>query len=119
MLSLLILVAARLGSAYNFPYEGIQLNISDIGDNPDLAFGILPDVELPRCKNYPGYDGWPLSSQWNALNVSLGGGLLRGIPPAAACYAGEYQDTSKCANVRRRQNDALFAYVLIETFTAA
>jgi hypothetical protein len=97
--------------AYNFPYESTQLTDSDIGNNTNIAFGGASDGELPQCKNYPGYDGWPSSAQWNTLNVSLDGTLLKGIPPAASCYEGEYKDTTKCTNVRRRQSDALFAYV--------
>jgi hypothetical protein len=108
---LLHLLAARAAFAYNFPYESIQLTDLDVGTNPDLAFGRAVTGDLPSCKNYPGYDGWPSSTQWSALNISLGGTLLKGIPPAAACYQGEYKDATKCANVRRRQTDALFAYV--------
>jgi hypothetical protein len=97
--------------AYNFPYDSTQLTDSDIGNNTDIAFGKAPEGQIPQCKNYPGYDGWPSSTQWKALNVSLGGTLLKGIPPAVVCYEGEYKDSTKCANVRRRQSDALFAYV--------
>ncbi|KAI4943502.1 hypothetical protein J4E91_009412 [Alternaria rosae] len=104
-----ILLVAQAAFAYNFPYEGIQLTDLDVGDNPDLAFGSARTGDLPSCKSYPGYDGWPSSSQWSSLNVSLGGTLLRGVPPAAACYEGEYKDAAKCSNVRRRQADALFA----------
>ncbi|KAI4664655.1 uncharacterized protein J4E79_002953 [Alternaria viburni] len=103
------LLAAQAAYAYNFPYEGIQLTDSDVGTNPDLAFGKANTSNIPSCKSYPGYDGWPSSTQWSALNISLGGTLLKGIPPAAACYEGEYKDTAKCSNVRRRQSDALFA----------
>jgi hypothetical protein len=108
------LLTVQVTFAYNFPYESIQLTDYDIGNNTDLAFGRAPEGQLPQCKDYPGYDGWPSSKQWDAVNVSLGGSLLKGIPPAAACYEGEYKDTTKCANVRRRQSDALFSYVSLE-----
>ena len=109
LISFLFVVQAAL--AYNFPYESIQLTEQDVANSPDLAFGEATGAGIPSCKNYPGYDGWLSSTQWDALNVSLGGTLLKGIPPAAACYQGAYQDATKCANVRRRQTDALFAYV--------
>ncbi|KAF1830768.1 FAD/FMN-containing isoamyl alcohol oxidase-like protein MreA [Decorospora gaudefroyi] len=99
---------AHIVSAYNFPYEGVQLKDSDIGDDANLAFGKLPPGTIPKCKNYPGYAGWPSSDKWDALDVALGGALIKGIPPAAACYDGEYKDAMTCANVRRRQTDALF-----------
>ncbi|KAH7346121.1 FAD/FMN-containing isoamyl alcohol oxidase-like protein MreA [Pyrenochaeta sp. MPI-SDFR-AT-0127] len=103
------LAAPLIASAYNFPYESVQLKDSDIGNNTDLSFGRLPVEETPRCKSYPGYEGWPSPERWSAFNVSLGGALIRGIPPAAACYKGEYEDATRCATVRRRQGDALFA----------
>ena len=100
---------APVALAINFPYEGVQLKDSDVGNNSDIVFGKLPVDESPRCKSYPGYEGWPSTDRWTAFNVSLGGALVRGIPPAAACYEGEYKDVVACAVVRRRQGDALFA----------
>lgn len=94
---------------YNFPYESTQLQEADIGSNRDIAFGQPPDGDLPKCKNYPGYEGWPSVARWDAFNASLGGALLQGIPPAAVCYSGQYRDPAKCAIVRRRQGDALWA----------
>ncbi|KAG9192835.1 hypothetical protein G6011_11569 [Alternaria panax] len=102
------LLVAKAAFAYNFPYESIQLIELDVANRPDLAFDEATEGSIPSCKIYPGYDGWPSSTQWSALNASLGGKLLKGIPPAAACYQGEYKDATKCANVRRRQSDALF-----------
>lgn len=104
-----LFAAAQVAFAFNFPYESTQLKDSDVGNNSDIAFGKAPLDEGPRCKSYPGYDGWPSSDRWSAFNVSLGGALVKGIPPAAACYEGEYKDAAKCAVVRRRSGDALFA----------
>ena len=101
--------AAHFAFAINFPYENVQLKESDVGNNSDIAFGKLPVDQSPQCKSYPGYEGWPSTNRWSAFNVSLGGALVRGIPPAAACYEGEYKDAATCAVVRRRQGDALFA----------
>lgn len=109
IVTLLGSLLAQTLSAYNFPYERVQLTDFDVGSDSDMAFGSPPDAELAHCKTYPGYEGWPSSDRWAAFNVSLGGVLLKGIPPAAACYEGEYKDVAGCANVRRRQNDALFA----------
>ncbi|KAF1842116.1 FAD/FMN-containing isoamyl alcohol oxidase-like protein MreA [Cucurbitaria berberidis CBS 394.84] len=100
---------APVAFAFNFPFESNQLKDSDVGNNSDIAFGKLPVDNSPRCKSYPGYEGWPSYDRWSVFNVSLNGALLKGIPPAAACYEGEYKDAAKCAIVRRRQGDALFA----------
>lgn len=102
-------VSMKVAQAYNFPYESVQLTDADIENNSDLAFGELPVKDLKGCKTYPGYNGWPSAIQWSILNSSLDGALLDGIPPAAACYEGEYKDAVACNNARKRQNDALFA----------
>jgi hypothetical protein len=99
---------AHLVSAINFPYEEIQLVDAEVGNNSDIAFGKLPVQETPRCKSYPGYEGWPSTTHWSAFNVTLGGALLRGIPPAAACYEGEFKSAGQCLIARRRSSDALF-----------
>jgi hypothetical protein len=104
-----LLLTVRTTLAVNFPYESVQLQPWEVWNNSDILFGNGSSTERPPCKNYPGYDGWPSSTRWSAFNDSLGGSLLRGIPPAAACYEGEYKDTAKCNAVRRSQNDALFA----------
>ncbi|KAK4209630.1 hypothetical protein QBC37DRAFT_430120 [Rhypophila decipiens] len=43
-------------------------------------------VSQERCKRFPGDSNWPSDNQWQQLNVSLGGVLLKPVPPAAACY---------------------------------
>lgn len=106
---LALVASAQFVHAINFPYEKIQLEDSDVGNNSDIAFGKLPVGETPRCKSYPGYEGWPSTERWSAFNVTLRGALLRGIPPAAACYEGEFHDEARCSIVRRGSGDALFA----------
>jgi hypothetical protein len=108
-LLLSLLSFAQFVLAINFPFESIQLQRSDVGNNPDIIFGNGTSTNKPPCKTFPGYDGWPSSVRWSALNASLGGALLRGIPPAAACYEGEFKDASRCNAVKREQNNALFA----------
>lgn len=91
----------RLSFAYNFPYESIQLTPSDVANNPDIAFGTLPAGPIPKCKTSPGDSNWPSSERWNALNSSLEGALVKGIPPAAACYKGEYENSARCEEARQ------------------
>lgn len=104
-----LLLVAHTTYALNFPYESIQLQKSEVGNNSDISFGNWSKVEKPTCKNFPGDDAWPSSSRWQAFNISLGGALLRAVPPAAACYEGEFKNEARCAAARRGQNDALFA----------
>lgn len=95
--------------AFNFPYESVQLQRSDIANNSDITFGTGAGIEKPACKGFPGYEGWPSPKRWDALNVSLEGALLRGIPPAASCYEGMYRNASRCTYVRQNQGNVLFA----------
>jgi hypothetical protein len=105
----ILFLATRTAFAVNFPYESIQLQWSETGNNSDLVFGNGTSTQKPPCKSFPGYEGWPSAARWSAFNASLGGALLRGIPPAAACYEGEFKDASKCNVVRSGQFSALFA----------
>ena len=38
------------------------------------------------CKAVPGSAGWPSISSWNALNTTLGGQLIKPVPPGAVCH---------------------------------
>jgi hypothetical protein len=38
------------------------------------------------CKATPGSAGWPSLSSWNALNDTLGGQLIKPVPPGAVCH---------------------------------
>ncbi|KAF2712667.1 FAD/FMN-containing isoamyl alcohol oxidase-like protein MreA [Pleomassaria siparia CBS 279.74] len=103
-------VASQSAYAINFPYENIQLTEGDVANNSDIAFGTLPPIGNGRkCKTFPGDDNWPSDTRWRAFNASLGGALVKGIPPAAACYDGPYLNEGGCTTVRARQNSSRFA----------
>jgi hypothetical protein len=89
--------------ALNFPYESIQLNDSDIVQNPAVAFGDLStsssQKDGPGCKAFPGSSDWPTSSEWDALNSTLDGALLKPLPVANVCYQGPTYDAAKCAAI--------------------
>jgi hypothetical protein len=46
----------------------------------------------------PGDKEWPSDSAWAKFNTTLGGALIKGVPPALVCYAGTY-DATQCAEV--------------------
>ncbi|KAH4071961.1 hypothetical protein HBI24_061240 [Parastagonospora nodorum] len=104
-----VLLLSHTVLAFNFPYESVQLQHSDIANNSDITFGDGTGIEKPACKSFPGYESWPSAERWNAFNVSLRGALLRGVPPTASCYDGMYQNASRCTFVRQNQGSALFA----------
>ncbi|KAF2678436.1 FAD/FMN-containing isoamyl alcohol oxidase-like protein MreA [Lentithecium fluviatile CBS 122367] len=99
---------ARSTLAYNFLYEGVQLEDGDVANNSDIAFGKLPGSPSAKCKTFPGDSHWPSSERWDAFNASLGGALVRGIPPAAACYEGPYEDAARCEVVRTGSRSSNF-----------
>ncbi|KAK0724240.1 hypothetical protein B0H67DRAFT_597969 [Lasiosphaeris hirsuta] len=51
---------------------------------------------MAACKEFPGSEEWPSDKDWQRLNTTLGGALLKPLPPAAACYAGASYDVAKC-----------------------
>lgn len=108
---LFLLMSFGAVAAYNFPYEDNQLVDSDAAENLDIAFGQLPVSEKGRCKTFPGDVDWPSNVRWDVFNTSLGGALLKAVPPAAACYSGMYEDTSKCSLARQGLRSSNFVYV--------
>jgi hypothetical protein len=111
-LPLFLALTIPLSFAYNFPYEAIQLTDTDVANNSDIAFGNLPAGPIAKCKTFPGDSSWPSLSRWTAFNNSLGGALVKGIPPAAACYKGQYEDAPKCEVARQGARSSNFVYVL-------
>jgi FAD/FMN-containing dehydrogenase len=54
-----------------------------------LAHGLVPrtwDGKSYGCKCYFGDECWPLSSEWAALNTTVGGQLAVLVPPESACH---------------------------------
>jgi hypothetical protein len=95
---------------FNFPFEGIQLADADVSNYSAIAFGApLSSSRRPwtnttttaagECKLFPGDPQWPSDSQWGKFNATLGGVLIRGMPPASVCYQ-PYYNATQCAVVR-------------------
>jgi hypothetical protein len=85
--------------AVNFPFEEIQLTVSDIANNSALSFGNATSItgnSGPPCKAVPGTEHWPSEAQWSGLNDTLEGLLLKPDPLASACYSGQSYDAARC-----------------------
>lgn len=39
-----------------------------------------------KCKVHPGDAAWPKPGEWEQLNQTLGGALIKGVPAASLCY---------------------------------
>ncbi|KAF2747386.1 FAD/FMN-containing isoamyl alcohol oxidase-like protein MreA [Sporormia fimetaria CBS 119925] len=103
-------LASQAVLAVNFDFEKITLSDAEVKGNQHVDFGKLPvpAVNKARCKTYASDRQWPSVGIWSAFNKSVGGALLRGIPPAAACYEGPYYNLTKCDVVRRVQGSTNF-----------
>ncbi|KAI2628458.1 FAD-binding domain-containing protein [Hypoxylon sp. NC1633] len=99
LISILFALFAGIHCA-KFAFEDEQLTNADIDDFSDVAFGdtsaLVSLDDAADCKAYPGTTDWPLEQDWSRLNSSLGGALVRGIPPAAVCYDGPFKDAAAC-----------------------
>lgn len=86
---LLLLVVMPLASAAHFIPHDTQLTTRDISVFPSIGFesqSLLTEATAPRCKAFPGDTDWPSDVEWDRLNRTLGGALLKPLPPASVCY---------------------------------
>src|SRR5690349_21528632 len=95
-LTVTLLSLATLSSCTNFHWEEVQLTEDEA--YPDVAFGKSHGARYtgPRCRVAPGDDHWPSGESWDKFNKTLGGVLLKPVPPGAVCYQGEHYDAGKC-----------------------
>ncbi|KUJ21514.1 FAD-binding domain-containing protein [Mollisia scopiformis] len=98
----------------NFPWESIQLTEADVGNFSDIAFGDRTKLNASSpattsaCKAFPGSFDWPIDDEWNQLNSSLGGALLKPSPPAAVCYSGPQYDLNQCNYILQNASSSRF-----------
>ncbi|KAM7184182.1 hypothetical protein V8F20_012320 [Naviculisporaceae sp. PSN 640] len=105
---LLFELATLLGSLFLasvraelFAFENVRLAESDIGNFSAISFANSSARQAhgpkPRCNVFPGDKNWPSVTEWNRLNASLDGALLRPEIPGAACYPSEpTYDPERC-----------------------
>lgn len=53
-----------------------------------LTLLITRSLGHSTCKNHPSSGQWPTENEWQVLNQSVHGALLRGVAPASSCYEG-------------------------------
>jgi hypothetical protein len=81
-----------------------------------FALGLAMSFQLPLsqstytgCKASPGTPGWPSVGEWQGLNHSLNGALLKPPPPAGACHMGQVNfDPMQCALVTASWGNSTF-----------
>lgn len=107
-----LLPLLSLAAATNFDWEKIQLERNATDFYPDVAFGDAsgPNATYagPRCKVGPGDAGWPADGEWDRFNATLGGVLIKPVPPGAVCYPGAHYDLAKCTYLLTRAGFSRF-----------
>jgi hypothetical protein len=53
----------------------------------------------PQCKCFPGDSCWPSTSEWKALNQTVGGRLIATVPLGHPCHDPTY-DGAECQALR-------------------
>ncbi|KAF9697951.1 hypothetical protein EKO04_004506 [Ascochyta lentis] len=74
-----------------------------------LTSSIIAAATKSQCKCTPDDECWPSKSDWSALNTTLSGALIQGIPPGSVCYPNEpnYSEEA-CATIRTQWFDSTF-----------
>jgi hypothetical protein len=63
----------------------------------------IPCQSEPTCKVTPHDASWPSDSDWNSLNATINGSLLRTVPAASACWFGSSIDSPiSCATATNK-----------------
>lgn len=68
------------------------------------ALPAFPTVLTAWCRHLPGDDGWPTTSQWEKLNSTVGGRLIKTYPLGSICHDPVY-DAEKCASLQAQWID--------------
>ncbi|KAI9039881.1 putative isoamyl alcohol oxidase [Aspergillus affinis] len=75
-----------------------------------LVLATLPLASATlHCKASPGDSTWPSTNEWNALNRSIDGTLIRTAPAASSCYPGNpFGSPENCTNVKNHWSYAAY-----------
>jgi len=79
----------------------LESSIASFSPEDAALFG-FPTSRSPAavtCKTFPTDEAWPSQSEWDRLNATTNGALIKTVPIAAPCYTGSSSDTAKCSSV--------------------
>lgn len=81
-----------------------------------LVLFSLTVLASPQCKAAPSDLEWPAPNEWKALNVSIGGVLIKAYPAASSCYNNTAFDSPySCQDVAANWTLAKFHSTLPES----
>jgi hypothetical protein len=102
LVALACVILVPVARGINFDFEADQLTDDDVVDFSAVAFGTSSQQSSRaalECLTFPGNADWPTDEEWNQLNTTLGGALLKPTPPGAVCYKGAQYDAAKCRSL--------------------
>ncbi|KAL2062758.1 hypothetical protein VTL71DRAFT_5830 [Oculimacula yallundae] len=95
-------LTTALSSSTILPRQVQELDPSDlIPEEVTVLDFSQPDLPLEKakCKIFPDDSNWPSDHQWELLNKTTNGALIKTIPLAAPCFSGPFYDADKCKYV--------------------
>jgi len=75
-----------------------------------LGAAIASSQASTQCKTYPGDSAWPSTTEWNYLNKTVGGRLVKTVPLGSPCHGSTY-DSATCGSLREQWQAEKIQYV--------
>lgn len=108
-------VVKAINTTY-FEFETLQLTddgLAGLDDKTAALFQFGDETGATKrgvsgsCKVFPGDNMWPSTWIWSALKLVLGhDALIKTVPLASPCYAGEHYDRTTCENMYTNWQDS-------------
>jgi len=77
---------------------------------------VLGATAKSTCKTSPDKSSWPSLNEWNSLNQSIQGTLIKTSPAGSSCYEGNPFDSSEnCTTVKNHWSSAAYHAALPES----
>lgn len=75
--------------------------------------GLASAASQPSCRYIPGDIGWPNQRQWDSLNRTVNGQLIRTLPAGHVCHDPTYNE-AQCKDLLAKWGDPFFKSSLVE-----
>lgn len=119
LLQLLHLISAHSPPSI-FPRQLQELDPTTLTTEEATLFNFSnPAIPLKslKCKVFPGDSTWPSDHEWDLLNTTTTGALIKTIPIGAPCFPGPLYDVEKCKYiVSQWGNSSLQLVILLSLF---
>jgi len=90
----------NIATSVRMPRLSVILLVVAICFSNATALSQSNQLHSPRCRYLPGDAYWPNTHEWQQLNTSISGRLIKTIPLGSACHGPTY-DVEVCAALAR------------------